>query len=118
MVKRENIFYIIFALTIILIRIEVFLFPTRKMFIDGLRVNHFWVGLVLILFILLMSKSYNILRMILFSIGFGIAADELVFILFTQRTLNDYWSIYSLAGVITILVIVFIFRKKLINKIQ
>lgn len=115
--KRANAFYSIFVITIILIRIGVFLFPLNKIIIGGLRINHFWIGLAFFLIVGLLAKRYNLLRMILFSIGLGIVSDELFFMIFSNRTIDDYWSIYSVSGLIIIMIIVFISRKKLVDKI-
>lgn len=115
--KKDDIFYIILVLTILAIRLEVFLFPANKIIIDGIRINHFWVGVILVLIVLFLSKSYNALRMILFPIGLGLVADELVFMIFSNRTINDYWSIYSVSGLVIITIIVFIFRKQLLSEI-
>lgn len=115
--KRSNIFYLIFVSTILIIRLEVLLFPTNKIIFDGIRINHFWIGVIFILFVLFLSKNYNIIKTVLFPIGLGIAADELFFMIFSNRTLTDYWSIYSVSGLIITMIIVFILRKKLISKI-
>ncbi|MFA6076460.1 MAG: hypothetical protein WC735_00060 [Candidatus Paceibacterota bacterium] len=115
--KRSNIFYLIFVLTILAIRLEVFLFPSNKIIVDGIRINHFWIGVILILLVLFLSKNYNIIKMVLLPIGLGIVADELFFMIFSNRTLADYWSIYSIIGVITTTVIIFVIREKLASKI-
>ena len=117
--KRSNIFYFIFTLTILITRLGVSLFPSNQIIVYGVRINHFWIGIILILLVLSLSKSYNynVLKMVLFSVGLGITTDELFFMIFSNRTINDYWSIYSIAGLIISTVIVFIFREKLLSKI-
>ena len=115
--KRENIFYIASALTVLAIRLEVFIFPANKIMVDGMRVNHFWIGAILVLVALFLLKNYNALKMIIFPIGLGLAADELTFMIFSHRTINDYWSVYSIAGLVISMIIVFIFREKLLSKI-
>jgi len=114
--KRDSIFYILFVLTILVIRLEVFIFPANKIMIDGLRVNHFWIGAVLVLFSLFLLKNYNALKIIIFPIGLGLVADELTFMIFSHRTSNDYWSVYSIAGLVIIMIMVFVFREKLLSK--
>lgn len=114
--KKEDIFYFIFVLTILVIRLEVFLFPSNKIIVAGIRINHFWIGVILILFVLLLSKRYNGLRIAIFSIGLGLVADELIFMIFGNRTINDYWSIYSISGLIMTMIIVLVSRKKLVRK--
>lgn len=115
--KKYNIFYTIFILTILVTRLEVFLFPTNKIVIDGIRINHFWIGVILILLVLFLSKNYNVFKMILFPVGLGTVADELFFMIFSNRTISDYWSVYSITGLVISTVIVFIFREKLLSKI-
>jgi hypothetical protein len=115
--KKENIFYTVFALTVLLIRINAFVFPSYQIIIDGTRIYHFWIGVILILFVLSLSKSYNMLRTILFPIGLAIVADELIFIIFSNRLISDYWSVYSVSGLVIIMIIIFMYRKKLIDKI-
>lgn len=115
--KRVNIFYIIFVLTILAIRLEVFIFPANKIIVNGLRVNHFWIGSILVLITLLSLKNYKALKMIIFPIGLGLVADELTFMIFSNRTITDYWSVYSIAGLVISMIIVFIFREKLLSKI-
>ena len=115
--KRDNIFYIIFALTVLAIRLEVFIFPANKLMVEGLRINHFWVGAILVLVALFSLKNYKALKIIFFPIGLGLLADELMFMIFSNRTINDYWSVYSITGLLIIMIIVFIFREKLLSKI-
>ncbi len=115
--KRDNIFYIIFALTVLAIRLEVFIFPANKIIINGLKINHFWIGAIFVLVALFSLKNYNALKIILFPVGLGLLADELFFMIFSNRTINDYWSVYSITGLLIIMTIVFIFREKLLSKI-
>lgn len=85
--------------------------------IDGLRINHFWIGASLVLVTLFLSKSYKALKIILFPIGLGLVADELTFMIFSHRTIDDYWSVRSITGLVIAMILVFIFREKLLNKI-
>ncbi len=115
--KKDNIFYLIFILTILSMRLGVFLFPTRKLIISGVTVHHFWVGVILIFLVMLLAKRYNGLRMAVFSAGSGLTADELIYIILGGKTVNEYWSVYSVSGVIIMAAIVFVIRKWLIRKI-
>lgn len=115
--KKENIFYLILVLTILVIRTWVFFFPLRRIIISGVLINHFWLGIILILFSLLLPKKYLKLRVVAFPIGLGLIIDELIFIILGGGTVNDYWSIYSLSGVIILMVIVFILRSKFVKNI-
>ncbi len=115
--KRKNIFYFIFILTILATRAWVFFFPQKKLIVGGMVIHHFWLGVILILFVLLLFKKYGGLRMAAFSVGLGLAADELTYIILGGRTVSDYWSIYSVTGTIVILAIVFMTRNWLTRKI-
>lgn len=115
--KKENLFYIITILTILLIRLEFFIFPNNKLIFYGFRIHHFYIGLLLILIVLLIPKVYNKIKLVLFSIGVGLVADELIFIIFNLWAVTSYWSIYSIIGVIVIEAIIFAERKHIIRRI-
>lgn len=112
--KKENLFYIAYILTILVIRIGVFLFPQRKIIIDGTIIHHFWIGVILVLIFLIIPKIYNSFRMILFSIGLGIITDELIFMILGGGTVQEYWSIYSVSGTIILAAITFVIRKEIV----
>jgi len=71
----------------------------------------------LILFIFFISKNYHLLKIVLSSVGLGLVADELVFMIIGNRTISDYWSLSSVFGAIIIIAVVFIFRDKLLKVI-
>lgn len=111
--KKENIFYLIFILTILAIRTGVFFFPQRKIIIDGVIIHHFWIGIILISLALLLAKRYSKLKRILFPLGLAAMADELVYIAFGGATVSDYWMNYSVFGAIILSAIIFFLRKKI-----
>ncbi|TAK95610.1 hypothetical protein EPO05_03785 [Patescibacteria group bacterium] len=115
--KKENIFYLVFVSTILAIRAWVFVFPQRKLIIDGVIIHHFWTGLLLVTLALLWLNNYPKLRIALFSIGLGLIADELSYIIFTGKTVAEYWSSSSILGAITTAAIIFLLRKKIVTKI-
>lgn len=115
--QRKDVFYLITVLTVVAIRTEVFLFPARQLVVYGVLVHHFWIGVALILLAVVLSKKYSTAVTVLSSIGLGLVADELIFMLLGGGTVHDYWSIYSVWGVIVVMVIIFIFRRSTINKI-
>jgi hypothetical protein len=79
-------------------------------------IHHFWIGMLLVLLSWLLSPKYTILRAVLFPIGLGLVADELVYILLGGRTVSEYWSNYSVWGAIMMAILIFLIRKKLILK--
>lgn len=114
--KKENIFYLISVFTILVIRVWVFLFPLRKIIIFGILIHHFWIGIIIILFVLLLPRKYLGLKEILFPIGLGVAVDELIYMILGGGTVKDYWSPYSVSGVIIMMAIIFIFRDSIAKK--
>jgi len=114
--KKGSNFYLISILTILAVRSGVFLFPQKKLIIGGTIIHHFWIGAALILFVLLLSKRYDGLRMPLFFIGLGLAADELIYIVLGGRTVSEYWSIHSVFGAVIMAVMIFLMRDGLANK--
>lgn len=116
-VKKENIYYLIFIFTILLVRFGVFLFPLQKLMVGGTIVHHFWVGVVLVSFVSLLSKRYTELRMVLFSVALGLMVDELVYIILGAGAVSKYWSAYSVSGAIIMATIIFLARKKFTMKL-
>ncbi|MBI4146402.1 hypothetical protein HY489_03635 [Candidatus Woesearchaeota archaeon] len=104
---KPTLFFIICALTILLIRIGVFLIPEKDLAIAGIIVHHFWIGIVLIL---LSAFLRNIL---IFPIGLGLATDQLIFIIMGAGKDAQYWSTPSIIGAIFGLIMIFLFRKEL-----
>ncbi|MBI5913334.1 hypothetical protein HY839_02740 [Candidatus Azambacteria bacterium] len=115
--KSDTVFYSIFVVTVLAMRMEVFLFPQRKLIVSGAIIHHFWIGVLFIFFALLVPKRYTGLRIGIFSVGSGLAADELMYIVLGGRTVSEYWSLYSVSGAVVLTAIIFTIRKWLIRKI-
>ncbi len=115
--KRGNVFYLIFILTILAMRLAVFLFPQRKLIIGGVIVHHFWIGAILILLVLLLTKRYNKLRTTFFAIGLGLVTDELIYIAIGDGAVSEYWSTHSVSGAIMTATIIFAIRGWLTRKV-
>lgn len=116
--SRGNIFYLISVLTILGIRLGVFLFPAGKVRVSGVPIHHFWIGVFVIALALLVPKPQKLARLILFSFGFAGFADELTFMLRGDGTLANYWSPYSIYGVIVVMMTVLLLRNKIVGKIS
>ncbi|MFA6973425.1 MAG: hypothetical protein WC238_01620 [Parcubacteria group bacterium] len=114
--KKENIFYLLFLATMLTVRTGVFFFPYRKLIIDGTIIRHFWTGLVLTLVAILLAKSCTRLRLVLFSVGLGLVADELFYIVLGGRTVSEYWAISSILGAMVTAAAVFLLRKRIVTK--
>lgn len=114
---KGNIFYLIFISTILAIRLGVFILPQRKLIIGGMIIHHFWLGVILILFVFLLFKMYNGLKVIMLSAGLGLASDEFIYIILGDGPVSNYWSIYSVSGTVVISAIIFVARNRLVKKI-
>lgn len=112
--KKENRFYLIFISTILTLRLWVYLFPLRKIIINGAIIHHFWIGILLLIVTLLLQKRYNNIGIveILFPISLGIISDELVYILIGGNTVSEYWSVYSVCGVAALSIMTFVLKDK------
>ncbi|MBU6371017.1 hypothetical protein KGQ74_03050, partial [Patescibacteria group bacterium] len=106
-----------FIAVILSVRTAVFLFPSGKILIAGMHINHFWIGVLLVAVGLSLRKKYSAMRMVSGAVGSALIADELVFLLATDRTLGAYWSACSLAGVAVGAMAVFMFRKRICDTI-
>lgn len=115
--RRDNLFYLLFVLTIAAVRLDVFLFPLRKIIINGTILHHFWIGLAIVGASMAMPRKYSWLKRALLAAGFGLVADELVYILLGNGTVPDYWSVYSVAGTSVLAAATFVFREKIIKNI-
>jgi hypothetical protein len=107
--KRENLFYLVFVLAIVVIRLLVFLIPEVDFKIGEIVIHHFWIGAILIVLGFLFLKT----RIYLFGIGFGLAIDQVVFLVLGGGGDSEYWAFPSLVGVVVLAVVVYLFRKKL-----
>lgn len=116
--KQKNLFFIIFLLTIILIRIFVIIFPERDTYIFGILIHHFWYGIILLLIVFTIPKKYSIPKIFLSAIGLGYITDQLIFILLGAGKDKEYWALPSLLGTIILIVIIFPLRKKIIDSLK
>lgn len=113
--KKENTFYLIFISTIFILRTWVFFFPFRKIWIDGILIHHFYIGLLLLIITILLQKRYKALKEILLPIAYGFIVDELVYILTGGVTVTQYWASVSVYGMIIVSFLVFVRRKNIVN---
>ena len=113
MIKKENLFYILLILTIISIRLGVFLIPEVDVSFIGLNIHHFWFGVIIVLIALIVPKKYDWVKIVLYAIGLGLIVDQLVFMLLGAGKDAQYWALPSLFGAIIIALIILPFRQKI-----
>jgi hypothetical protein len=110
--KKENLFYLIFILTIVLIRVGVFLIPNVDIVFWNVVIHHFWFGVVLLIAWLLIKE--NKIGIYSFGIGSGLMVDQLAFILLGSGGDFEYWG-PSLLGAVVLAVLIYFFRRKIVK---
>lgn len=113
--KRENLFYLIFVLTILIVRISVITMPEFHIIFSDMLIHHFWFGIILLLVGLIMPKNKEYPKIFLYGIGAGLIIDQLVFMILGAGRNKEYWALPSLLGAIIITFIIFPIRQKLTN---
>ncbi len=108
----ENfLFLFIYCLTIMVIRVGVYLFPDRNLIINKKEIHHFWIGILAII----VSFFTPYFATTLYGIGLALFADELFFMVFGGGNDKNYWSIKSLLGVLIISLLVILFSSTILD---
>lgn len=107
----QNYFFSIFLLTIILIRFWLLIKPISSPKIKGFKLHHYMYGLLIIVF------SFFVSNIILYAIGLGLFVDELPLLIKYNGKFHwkEYNSIYSRAGLVICIIIVFIFNRQILS---
>jgi len=114
--KKGNLFYLIIILTILVMRISLFLLPPNThVRVLGIVIHHFWFGILLIGIGLIIPKKKEYIKIFAYAIGVGLIIDELIFMVLGAGTDRQYWALPSMLGMIIILLVIFPIREKIIN---
>ncbi len=113
--KRENLFYLIMILTILIARISIIIVPEVDMKFLDIVIHHFWFGVVLMIVGLLIPKQKFYLKILLYGIGAGLILDQLIFIILGAGKDKEYWALPSLLGMIIIALVIYLIRRRLTN---
>ena len=106
--------YFLFTMTTIIItRILVYIFNKPSPTIKNFRTHHWMFGLVFTIMFFLISNFYT--NIYLLSISMGIFLDEIGFIILKGKTHKDNYSPKSFMILIFFILLLFIFRKNIIN---
>ncbi|MBS3124154.1 hypothetical protein J4437_06005 [Candidatus Woesearchaeota archaeon] len=101
--KKISKFLILFFLTIFLVRLLVVIVQEKSIVFLGSEVHHMFIGIILVLlsgFSKFFSKNSEINKwdLILFAVGSGLIVDEVAFLIFTEGTHLEYFSMASMLG--------------------
>lgn len=114
--KREY-FFISALLTALLFRSMLyfsrFFIPETHIMVYGQIIHHFWLGIPFLVAAFIVSRKYKAARAILWGIGFGPIADELIFMLIGGGGYSHYWAMPSVVGMVACVIVLFIFRNKI-----
>ena len=110
-----NIFFLMILLTVFFIRLSVYLVPNKDVLIFGKVIHHMWFGVLFVLFAWLVPTSIPYVTGIILGIGFGLMADQFVYMLLGGGGDDKYWSQSSILGAISMLVLLFLLRTPVLN---
>jgi hypothetical protein len=113
--KKEE--YILAAvITLVLIRAFIYFsryfMPEKHLVVYGYMIHHFWLGYPFVIAALFIKR--DMLRSILAGIGTGFIADEFVFMMLGGGGYASYWALPSVIGALLCMIIIFIFRQKIL----
>lgn len=112
--KKENILFLTALITIILVRLKIYLFPVH-LYIGNSILYHFWIGVFLIIISLIIPNKFNKTKLYTLGIGLGLFIDELIFMLTGAGSFTQYWSLSSTLGAFILIIILFLSRKNIVK---
>ena len=113
--KRENLFYLVLILTILITRISIIIVPEVDIILFNIIIHHFWFGVPLIFLAFVIPKQKTYPKIFLYGIGVGLMIDQLIFMILGGGKDKEYWTLTSLLGTMIIILIIYPIRTKVIN---
>lgn len=104
----ESKFFIIFIITVLVIRVFLFIHPVSSPTVKGFRIHHYMYGIVGIP-VAILTGSLPV-----YAVSVGFLEDELTYKLTGGKTHRDNYSAVSLIGTALFIVLTFFFRKYLV----
>jgi hypothetical protein len=101
-------FFLIFALTVVLTRLVIYIKPIASPTVGGFRIHHYMYGIVGIIAGLLLHS------ILIYAIGLGLFVDELTYLLIRGKDHKDNYSKISLLGTAIFVLLVFLFKNYLL----
>ena len=113
--KRENLFYLILIITILITRSSIIIVPEVDIKYLDIIIHHFWFGVVLLIIGLIIPKQNVYPKILLYGIGAGLIIDQLIFMILGAGKDKEYWALPSLLGTLIIALIIYPIRTKATN---
>ena len=104
----ENKFFIILLITVLIVRVFLFVDPISSPTIKGFRIHHYMYGIVGIPVAILTGS------LPLYAISVALFEDEFTYTLMGGKTQRDNYSAISIIGTILFVVLTFFLRKYLV----
>ena len=111
--KEPTAFILTFLLTILLIRLVLYLHPFDVVY-HNKELHHFWFGLIFFIAGLLIKNKYKYLKIFLLGVGLGALIDELLLILMKLSS-DIYWSGIYIIEIIILSLLIIIYRKNILT---
>jgi len=105
----KDYFIVVFIITILVIRIFTYLYPIPSPTVKGFRLHHYMYGLVIVPVGILLGS------IAVYAVGLGLFVDEFGYLLIGGKTHEDNYSKWSLILLGIFMILVYIFRSKLIG---
>lgn len=106
--NKTEYFFLIFFLTVFIVRVFLYIRPTPGPTISGFRIHHYMIGLAL------MPIGYLITNLVIYAVGLGLFIDELTYVLISGKNHKDNYSIISLSGTAVFVILIYLLREKLV----
>ena len=116
--QRLKIFIITLILTMLALRIYLWLFPSSNLYIFNYNIHHLFIGafLIIVILVLFIFSIINKFTLILAGISSALILDEIIYLIATDGSDISYLSAVSLFGAIILTAIILILTIVLYNQ--
>jgi hypothetical protein len=111
--KESTAFILTFLLTILLIRLVLYLHPFDVIY-HGKELHHFWFGLLFFISGLIIINKRKYLKIFLLGVGLGALVDELLLILMKLSS-DIYWSGIYIIEIIILSILIIYYRENILK---
>ena len=111
--NSADILFLVTTISIVIIRIWVYLFPKPSPTIKNFRTHHWMYGALFTIILFSISIFYQ--NLYLLAISIALFLDEIGFILIKGKTHEDNYSPKSFIILLIFIILLFIFRQVIVN---